>query len=115
MKGKQWLVIPLYWVGFVIYGSFLHRLVPLFPYYDFTEGSGEYHFGPCSFSIALALLVMILAILFIAISGRSKKMHPAGKVLVITVMVLSFAAQMFIYLDHFSYFYLFGHPIPILP
>ena len=110
-KRKVWLAIPLYWIAFVIYSLFLDSILIYFPLADFIEGSDEYHYGPCSFSVTVSFVLLILAIIFVVVCGRKEKSLKVGKRtkwITIGVLVLSFVMQFFLYLSHFSYFHLFG-------
>lgn len=116
MKKKLWFVIPLYWVIWFVYGCFLPKITSRFSYYDFTEGSSEYHFGACSFSITLSLAVMLILLIYvILVSKRNVAIQKWKTICVALGLAFSFALQIFIFLDHFSYFYLLGKSIPILP
>ena len=106
-KRKVWLTIPIYWCFFFLYSLTLDSILPWFPYSDFVVGSNRYHYGPCSFSITISLILLILGIVYV----RKKKTPETGKkqvMVVIGVLILSFVLQIFYYLNHFSYFYLFG-------
>lgn len=116
MKKKLWFVIPLYWVIWFVYGCFLPKITSRFKYYDFTEGSSEYHFGACSFSITLSLAVMVILLVYVILISKKNEAIQRWKTICVSLgLVLCFALQLFIFLDHFSYFYLLGKPIPILP
>lgn len=106
-KTKVWLTIPICWCIFFVYSLTLDWILPWFPYSDFVEGSSKYHYGPCSFSITISLILLILGIVYV----RKKKTPETGKkqaMIVIGILIFSFVLQLFYYLNHFSYFYLFG-------
>ena len=50
-KSRVWLVISIYWLVFIIYSMFLVPIRRCFPLGDFIVGSGEYHYGACSFFV----------------------------------------------------------------
>ena len=104
-------MILIYWIAFVLYNICLEPISSLFPFYDFTEGSGEYHYGACSFSITVSFLLLVFAIIGVIKKTRKDKLlkENRGKVAVVVgVLVFSFVVQFFYYLSDFSYFYLFG-------
>lgn len=106
-KRKVWLTIPIYWFLFLLYSLTLDSILPWFRYCDFIEGSNRYHYGPCSFSITISLILLILGIVYV----WKKKSSGIGKkyaTIVIGILIFSFVLQIFYYLNHFSYFYLFG-------
>lgn len=106
-KSKVWLTIPIYWCLFLLYSLTLDSILLWFPYSDFVEGSNQYHYGPCSFSITISLILLIAGIVYV----RKKMLSETGKkqaMIVIGVQIFSFVLQVFYYLNHFSYFYLFG-------
>ena len=106
-KNKLWITIPINWVIFLIYSFFLDAILPWFPYGDFVEGSSKYHYGPCSFSITISLVLLILGIAYVVKNGFRKNTKKEATIVTV-VLVLSFLVQFFFYLSHFSYFYLFG-------
>lgn len=116
-KSKFWITIPIYWIVFLVYNIFLEPISSCFSFDDFIVGSPKYHYGPCSFSITISLVLLILGIVYVmkGIAKDSylkedyywKKARKRGMI-VISILVLSFAAQFFYYLNHFSYYYLFG-------
>ena len=110
-KSKVWLVIPIYWLVFVIYSMFLDSILIYFPFCDFIEGSDEYHYGPCSFSVTVSFVLLILGIICVVVCGRKEKSLKRGKRkkwIITGALMLSFVMQFFFYLSHFSYFHLFG-------
>lgn len=116
-KSKFWITIPIYWIAFVIYNIFLEPISSCFRFYDITKGSGKYHYGACSFSITISLVLLVLGIVYVmkGVAKDSylkedyywKKARKRGMI-VISILVLSFVVQFFYYLNHFSYYYLFG-------
>ena len=72
-KSKVWLVIPIYWIAFVIYSMFLDSILIYCPLGDFIEGSDEYHYGPCSFSVTVSFVLLILGIICVVVCGRKEK------------------------------------------
>ena len=110
-KSKVWITIPIYWILFLIYSMFLDRIWLCFPIGDFIEGSDEYHYGPCSFSITVSFVLLVLGLIYVAMSRKREKDLKGSKrirIVVIGALVLSFVLQFFFFLSHFSYFYLFG-------
>lgn len=110
-KSKVWIVIPFYWIAFVIYSMFLDSILIYFPLGDFIEGSNEYHYGPCSFSVTVSFVLLILGIIYVVVCGRKENILKEGKRkkwILIGTLVFSFVMQFFFYLSHFSYFHLFG-------
>lgn len=110
-KSKAWIAIPLYWILFFIYSMFLVEIRLCFPLGDFIEGSNEYHYGACSFSVTVSFVLLILGIIYVVVCGRKENSLKEGKRkkwIVIGALVLSFVMQFFFYLSHFSYFHLFG-------
>lgn len=110
-KNKFWAVILIYWIAFVVYNIFLEPISSLFPFYDFTEGSGKYHYGACSFSITVSFVLLVIAIIDVIRKIKKYELMKENRnkvAVVVGVLVISFAIQFFYYLSHFSYFYLFG-------
>ena len=109
-KSKLWVPIPIYWIAFSIYNVFLDQISLYFPY-DFIVGSDKYHYGACSFSITISFVLLILEIVYIvtkAIKEKFLKNSKKNVAIVVGILVFSFIVQFFYYLNHFSYYYLFG-------
>lgn len=106
-SSKIWITIPLYWIAFLIYYMFLGKILIFFPLFDFIYGSNEYHYGPCSFSITVSLVLMIFGVIFVVRDKKEQKCSKRKKGIVIGTLVLSFVMQFFYYLSYFSYFHLF--------
>jgi len=110
-KCKAWIAIPLYWIAFLINSMFLDSILIYFPLGDFIEGSNEYHYGPCSFSVTVSFVLLIMGIIYVVVCGKKEKSLKEGKRkkwILIGTLVFSFVMQFFFYLSHFSYFHLFG-------
>ena len=110
-RSRVWLVIPIYWVLFIIYSMFLVPIRRCFPYGDFIVGSGEYHYGACSFSVTVSFVLLILGLLYVGMRGRKQKNLERNKKkigIVMGALILSFVMQFFFYLSYFGIFFLFG-------
>ena len=110
-KSRVWLVIPTYWILFIIYSMFLIPIRRCFPLGDFIVGSGEYHYGACSFSITVSFVLLIFGLLYVVMRGRKERNQKVSKKvagIVIGALILSFVIQFFFYLSYFSIFFLFG-------
>jgi len=109
-KSRVWIVVPIYWILFIIYSLFLDQIRLWFPLGDFIVGSDAYHYGPCSFSVTISLVLLILGIVC-AVAKRTKEKGTKGSRrttgIVIGALVLSFVIQFFFYLNYFGLFYLF--------
>lgn len=110
-KSRVWLVIPVYWILFFVYSLFLDFIWAHFPVDDFVVGSDAYHYGPCSFSVTVSLVLLILGIVY-TVTRRIKEKGVNGSKrttgIVIGALILSFVIQFFFYLSYFSIFFLFG-------
>ena len=104
-KRKVWLAIPLYWIAFVIYSLFLDSIWIKFPVSDFIEGSDEYHYGPCSFSVTVSFVLMLLAIFYVyVIRQKEKKIYGnKGNIgIMVAGLIWSFIIQVYFLLYYFS-------------
>lgn len=117
----RWLVVLGYWSAFLGYGSFVHELTFKFSNFDFNLDDNQYHFGPCSFSITVFLILLILGLLLLRyieanfcidpdLEGKKGSWTAAG-----IGLLVSFIVTVFVLLDYYSIFFLFGKSIPILP
>lgn len=110
-KSRVWLIIPIYWIVFIVYSMFLVPIRRCFPYGDFIEGSGEYHYGACSFSITVSFMFLIISLLYIVMKSKKEKKHKANikrTGIIGGALILSFVIQFFFYLSYFGIYYLFG-------
>ena len=113
MKKKLWFVIPLYWVIWFVYGCFLPKITSRFKYYDFTEGSSEYHFGACSFSITLSLVVMLILLIYVIVVSKRNAAIQKGKTICVALgLAFSFALQVFIFWIIFHIFTFWENRFP---
>lgn len=103
-KSKAWIAIPLYWIAFVVYSMFLDSIWINFPTSDFIEGSDEYHYGPCSFSITVSFILMLLAVYYVYVIRRKTKLYGnRGKIGIMVVgLIWSFIIQVYFLLYYFS-------------
>ena len=106
-KRRVWLAIPIYWILFIIYIIFLDQIRLCFPFGDFIVGSDEYHYGPCSFSATVSLILLILGVVYIVTRRTIEKGVKGSKRttgIVMGALILSFAIQIFFYLHYFGLF-----------
>lgn len=117
----RWLTVLGYWGAFLGYGSFIHELTFRFNNFDFNENDNQYHYGPCSFAITVFLVLLVAGLLLLRYVEASictdsdledkKRSWTAAEI----GLIVSFIVTVFVLLDYYSIYYLFGVPIPILP
>lgn len=117
---KMWFVIPMYWIIFVIYTVFLDQISLCFYHRDihditqYIDGRVKYDYGPCCLSITIFFVLLILGITLVIMNAVKKtSKHVKMKAISVAgILVLSFVVQFFMFLSHFSIYFLFGIVLP---